>query len=264
MGDVPRAEELFSRLFKTTAHLEDGLDLASVQPAQDAYESLLAIRKSTRDPVDPRLDLALADAATRWGASLKPPRRHAESKPCAVGALALVLAAALRAGRGSPMRWIGPSSQHSGRSMRQRGSSETQETSARSPTSNATRRWSWLTSEPNASLPRVGCISRGRFLSSAGREMSRGHIGGCRRSARVLAHGGVAEADDLFRQAKEEIDAVGEQPDPSFWAASGWTAMYAGDLPRAKSDLARFHTATGASQSDAAPFRDRVRRRAPP
>jgi tetratricopeptide (TPR) repeat protein len=256
MGDLPKAEELFRRLFGTTTKLEDALDLASVQPAREAYESLLAIRKSAKDPVDPRLDLALADAATSAGrfaeaseaARLVETRARAEHSP-------LVLAAALRARArvtfemDRPLEPAFGALDEAAGILRNAGDlgavADIECDKAQLLADFGTER---QFAESRLHLAKAISLFRRQG------NVERAHWWLASIATRIMGHGGVAEADKLFQEAKEEIEAVGEQPDASFWAGSGWAAMYAGDLGRAKRDLARFRALTDASQVMPRPF----------
>jgi tetratricopeptide (TPR) repeat protein len=255
-GDLPKAEKLFSRLFKNTARLEDGLDLASVQPAQEAYESLLAIRKSAKDPVDPRLDLAFADAATHTGrfaeateaTSGVETRARAENSP-------LVLAAALRVGVrviyevDRPIEPAFGTLDEAAGILREAGDlGAVADIECEKAQVLAAFGSEHQFAESRRHLEKAISLFRRQGNSE------RAHWWLASIADLVLGRGGVAEADRLFREAKEEMEAVGEQPDPPFWAASGWTAIYAGDLATARSDLARLHVTTGASQAMPRPF----------
>jgi tetratricopeptide (TPR) repeat protein len=250
-GDLPRAEELFERVFKQSASLEDGLDLASVEPARKAFDTLQAMRVSTGGSVvDPRLELALADAAVHSGrfADASEAARKVEARARAENSPFLV-AAALRANARVIFEMDRPTEP------------------------------AFVALDEAAAILRdagnLGAVAdieceKAQVLAALGTEEqyaeSRKHfqkaISLFRRQGNterahwwltsiamlVLSRGEVSEAISLFREAKEEIDGSGEQPDPSFWAAAGWAALIAGDLGRARSDLARFHSTTDAWQ----------------
>jgi tetratricopeptide (TPR) repeat protein len=248
-GDSPKAEDLFQTAFTASRSVEDALDLASVQPAGKAFEMLTAFRK-TLHPVDPRVDLALSEAALRSG-------RFDQARALAVAVeavareqhLPFLLAGALRA----QARVI-------------------YETDA--PTSQALEKLdaaSTILKDAGdlGAVADVECdkaLALAFFGTSEQSEESRRHLesgislfrrlGNSERAywwlstiaVQLLALGRLAEVQSLTREARDEIDPTGEPPDPTFWVLTAWLAMYTGDLPTARRDLAKFRSGTATTE----------------
>jgi tetratricopeptide (TPR) repeat protein len=250
-GDLPRAEDLLERVFKRSASLEDGLDLASVEPARKAFDTLQAMRASTGgSAVDPRLELALADAAVHSGrfADASEAARKVEARARAENSPFLV-AAALRANARVIFQMDRPTEpafaalDEAAAILRDAGNLGAV---ADIECEKAEVLGGLGTEKQYAESKKHFQKAISLFRRQGNSERAHWWLGTI--AVLVLSHGDVSEAINLFREAKEEIDGSGEQPDPSFWAAAGWAALIAGDLGRARSDLAHFHSTTDAWQ----------------
>ena len=248
-GDLPRAEDLFHAAFAASGSLEDALDLASVQTSAKAFETLSALRKTLR-PIDLRVDLALADAAWRSG-------KFDQARGAAVAVeaaareqhLPFLLAGALRA----QARVIYETDAPRAQALAQLDAASTILKEAGDLGAVAdiecdkalVLAFFGTTQESEESrrhlesgialFRRLGNSERAYWwLTSIGTEM--------------LSLGRLAEAQSLMREARDEIEPNGGEPEPSFWVVTSWLAMYTGDFPTARRDLARFRSATASTE----------------
>jgi serine/threonine protein kinase len=255
-GDIPSAEARFEQAFATSRSLDDALDLASVQPARKALDTLNAARGSSGQLIDPRLDLALADAAVRAGrfADATEAARRVEARARSEQ-WALLLAAALRAGAKATFETDQPiepafaALDEAASIMREAGDlGAVADVECEKALVLAMRGTEHQFAESRSHLEKAISLFRRQGNTE------RAHWWLATIALQVLGHGGIAEADSLFKAAREELESSGEQPEASFWAGAGWAAMYAGDLGRANAFLARFHAATDASEVMPRPF----------
>ena len=248
-GDSPRAEDLFQAAFAASGSVEDALDLASVQPAGKAWEMLSAFRKTLR-PVDPRVDLALSDAAWRSGKF-----DQARASADAVEAVArekhlpFLLAGALRAQAQVIYETDAPRSQ---------AFAKLDAASAILKEAGDLGAVADIECDKALVLASLGTTEQSeesrRHLES-GISLFR-RLGNSERAywwlssvaSQMLSLGRLSEVQSLMREARDEIDPTGEPPEPSFWVLTSWLAMYTGDLQAARRDLARFRSSTATTE----------------